>query len=208
MGTLERRQREKEQRRMEILSAAREIFFAKGLEGSTMDEIADKAELSKGTLYLYFKSKDELYVSLLSEGTEIFTNMMLESISEDMKAEDKLRSVGNAYYRFYDEYPQYFKILFLLQHGEFSDDKVDQDIQSNCMFEAGRSLNLIESIIIEGGKNGEFTINNSWQATLFVWASANGVFTIAAEKHHEFMKEFDTKALLDFTMERIISSLR
>ena len=96
MGTTERRQREKEQRRMEILSSAREIFFAKGLEGSTMDEIADKAELSKGTLYLYFKSKDELYVSLLSEGTEIFTNMMLESISQDMKAEDKLRSIGNA----------------------------------------------------------------------------------------------------------------
>jgi len=208
MGTTERRQREKEQRRNDIISAAKEIFFVKGLEGSTMDEIAEKAELSKGTLYIYFKSKDELYVSLLSEGTEIFNAMMLESINDEMSAEEKLYRLGDAYYRFYDEYPQYFKILFLLQHGEFSHDKVSEDVQSQCMFKAGRSLQLIESVLSDGNSSGEFRISDTWQTTLFIWAAANGVFAVAAEKHHEFMKEFDTRSLLDFTMQKVVTSLR
>ena len=60
MGTHERKEREKEHRREEILAAAQAVFFEKGLQNSTMDEIAERAELSKGTLYLYYKSKEDL----------------------------------------------------------------------------------------------------------------------------------------------------
>ncbi|MDL1893205.1 helix-turn-helix transcriptional regulator, partial [Sphingobacteriales bacterium CHB3] len=52
MGIIERKEREKEQRREEIVTAAEKIFFEKGLAIATMDEIAEAAELSKGTLYL------------------------------------------------------------------------------------------------------------------------------------------------------------
>ncbi len=62
MGILERKEKEKQQRRDDILGAAKEVFFSKGLMSATMDEIAEKAELSKGTLYLYFASKEELYL--------------------------------------------------------------------------------------------------------------------------------------------------
>jgi len=208
MGTAERRQREKEQRRNEIITAAKDIFFGKGLEASTMDEIADRAELSKGTLYLYFQSKEELYLSLLSEGTEIITRMMKKSIMPKMNAEQKLRSIGGAYFRFYHDYPQYFKIMFLLQHGEFSEDKVSGDVTSSCMDEAGQTLNLVESVLIEGVDNKEFHIEDTWQATLFVWAAINGVFSIAHEEHQEFMKDFEPERLFNYTQDRIIASLK
>ena len=64
MGVQERKEREKQARQDAILEAAREIFFAKGLDQATIDDIAEKAELSKGTIYLYFKSKEELYISV------------------------------------------------------------------------------------------------------------------------------------------------
>ena len=57
MGIHERKEREKEHRRDEILNAAQKVFFEKGLQSATMDEIAEAAELSKGTLYLYYGSK-------------------------------------------------------------------------------------------------------------------------------------------------------
>ncbi|MBI5895289.1 MAG: TetR/AcrR family transcriptional regulator [Desulfobacterales bacterium] len=49
----------------EIHAAARELFFAKGFAGTTMEQIAINAGVSKGTVYLYFKNKGELYVSLM-----------------------------------------------------------------------------------------------------------------------------------------------
>jgi len=60
MGIAERKERERQKRRAEIVKAAEQVFFTRGFEKSTMDDIAERAELSKGTLYLYFKSKEEL----------------------------------------------------------------------------------------------------------------------------------------------------
>lgn len=64
MGIAERKEREKQQRREEIIQAAEKVFFSKGFEKSTMDDIAERAELSKGTLYLYFKSKEDLHMAV------------------------------------------------------------------------------------------------------------------------------------------------
>jgi AcrR family transcriptional regulator len=63
MGIYERKQREKEQRKTEIINAARKVFSNKGFNTATMEEIASEAELSPGTLYLYFKNKEELHTS-------------------------------------------------------------------------------------------------------------------------------------------------
>ncbi|MCK5408322.1 MAG: helix-turn-helix transcriptional regulator, partial [Candidatus Krumholzibacteria bacterium] len=60
MGIAERREREKEQRRIDIIDAAERVFFSKGWQAATMDDVAEAVELSKATLYLYFKNKEEL----------------------------------------------------------------------------------------------------------------------------------------------------
>ena len=64
MGIAERREREKDQRRNTILDAAEKVFFSQGINLATMDGVAEEAELSKGTLYLYFKSKEELFLGI------------------------------------------------------------------------------------------------------------------------------------------------
>jgi AcrR family transcriptional regulator len=51
-------------RRQQIMVAAKRVFSVKGFSKATMEDIAKEAELSPGTLYLYFKNKDELYASL------------------------------------------------------------------------------------------------------------------------------------------------
>ncbi|MCA9908487.1 MAG: TetR/AcrR family transcriptional regulator [Anaerolineae bacterium] len=54
-----------EERREQIMQAAEEIFIQKGFANARMDDIADETGLSKGTLYLYYKSKDELIIAIL-----------------------------------------------------------------------------------------------------------------------------------------------
>ncbi len=62
MGIQERKERERERRRQQIIVAAKRVFSDKGFNRATMEDIAKEAELSPGTLYLYFKNKDEISV--------------------------------------------------------------------------------------------------------------------------------------------------
>ena len=71
MGVAERRVREKEARRVSILNAAEEVFFEKGFESATMDEVAERAELSKGLLYVYYGNKDDLAHAVAHRGLSI-----------------------------------------------------------------------------------------------------------------------------------------
>ena len=64
MGIQERKERERERRRQQIIVAAKRVFSKNGFSRTTMEDIAKEAELSPGTLYLYFKNKEELYASL------------------------------------------------------------------------------------------------------------------------------------------------
>ena len=71
MGVVERKEREKELRSESIIDAAERIFFSKGFEHATMNDVAEEAELSKGALYLYFHSKNELCMAILQRSLHI-----------------------------------------------------------------------------------------------------------------------------------------
>lgn len=85
MGITDRKKREREMRRQQILIAAKRVFTKKGYDKSTMEDIAREAELSPGTLYLYFKSKDELYASLCLRVLR-FINVKVDHVINDPAA--------------------------------------------------------------------------------------------------------------------------
>jgi AcrR family transcriptional regulator len=78
VGSTERRRREKQERRISILRAADEVFRDSGLADATMDDIARAAEVSKGTLYLYFENKDHLFLAVANQLLE----ELLEAVAE------------------------------------------------------------------------------------------------------------------------------
>ncbi len=90
MGIQERKRREREGRRRQILGAARRLFAARGFHSATMEEIAREAELSPGTLYLYFNSKDELFAALSMEVLRYFIQR-LEDLCADAGMESEAR---------------------------------------------------------------------------------------------------------------------
>lgn len=67
---MSRKEREKLQKRNEILMAALRLFAEKGFENTTMDEIAESAEFGKGTIYNYFENKSDIYKGILDKTTD------------------------------------------------------------------------------------------------------------------------------------------
>jgi AcrR family transcriptional regulator len=106
-----RKQRETDLRKQNILEAAEKLFLANGYENTTMDQIATESEFSKGSLYNYFKSKDDLYLAIGTKAYEIiidYTKFFVESKDPGI---DQLKAVGYAYYEFTKNYPDYAHIF-------------------------------------------------------------------------------------------------
>jgi TetR/AcrR family transcriptional regulator len=107
MGVKERRERERQVRENEILAAATELFVAEGYEGTSIDKIAAKLELSKRTIYLYFSSKDELYYSVAKPGLDIMYQMFEISAGQEGTGLSKFAAIGVSYAEFWEKYPDY-----------------------------------------------------------------------------------------------------
>ena len=89
---LSRREREKLRQREEILAVALELFSSRGYHNVSMHEVAEKAEFAVGTLYKFFKNKDDLYRDLIHETFGKFEAALLTAIAEPVDEVDKLRS--------------------------------------------------------------------------------------------------------------------
>jgi AcrR family transcriptional regulator len=111
MGIAERKEREKQLRREEIVLAAEKIFFSKGFDLSTMDDIAEEAELSKGTLYLYFKSKEDLHMAVARKAIHLLKSVTLQATEGGANALEKLGRMGRACMVFSRTNPDHMKAI-------------------------------------------------------------------------------------------------
>jgi TetR/AcrR family transcriptional regulator len=90
--TLPRREREKLRQRREMLNAAIELFSENGYHNVSMLQIAKKAEFAIGTLYKFFKNKEDLYKSIMLEQSDIFDTALTKALEEKDDEIEKLRN--------------------------------------------------------------------------------------------------------------------
>ncbi len=175
MGIRERKQREKEQRRKEIMDAARIVFSDKGFNRATMEEIATEAELSPGTLYLYFKNKEELHTSLSINTLSYLTKKIDQFVlKEDMNAEEKFIALRDTFIDVYDYDSRMLISLFHLQSGETLRNLSGSVLQQ--LKETSRdALNAIKAIVQEGIDQGLFIKKHPVALADIIWATYSGV---------------------------------
>jgi AcrR family transcriptional regulator len=118
MGTRERRQREADNRRLAILDAARRLFWKNGYPGTSIPQIAKEAELAPGTIYLYFPSKEALYVELLMEGYQILHDRLTAEARRPVPPKEQAARLLDVFLNFAREYPEYYEIIFFLVQRE------------------------------------------------------------------------------------------
>ncbi len=99
MSVAERREREREQRRDWILDAATRVFYAKGMDAAKMKDVAEEAQLGKGTLYLYFRTKEELILGVAVRHQQQLIARFAALQAEATDGADLLRSLVLAYAR-------------------------------------------------------------------------------------------------------------
>jgi AcrR family transcriptional regulator len=134
-----------------ILSAAAHLFASHHFHEARMEDIAELAEVGKGTLYRYFKDKEELYTALLARANDQMTER-LRAVDDAPGPRAKLEAVVEAVLDFFDEHPH---VLDLIQHAE-----VMQGPDADLPWRRTRRerFRLVESIFEEARRNGDFHV--------------------------------------------------
>lgn len=147
MGIAERRQREKEQRRTEIIEAAERLFFSRNYESVTMEEIARQVELNKATIYLYFKNKETLFATIVLRGVEILKKKYLTCMERQVPGIVKVTLMGQAYYQFSQEHPEYLRMIQFYGSERFSG-------ENPCTAEIGQGYGTCRLILRDAVSEG------------------------------------------------------
>ena len=175
MGIQERKQRERERRRQQIIVAAKRVFSEKGFSKTTMEDIAREAELSPGTLYLYFKNKDELYASLSLRILQ-YMNIRLEDVKKekDSNPEQKIASIKEALYDVYQFDPMILINMFHLQSSETLKN-LSSPLLENITELSRNSLQILADIFKNSCGRNTFLTRQPTAVADIVWSLFTGV---------------------------------
>jgi AcrR family transcriptional regulator len=178
VGIAERREREKNlqqmMRRKQILEAAKRLFYEKGFSATTIEDIAQEAELSPAAIYLYFKNKDDLYASLNFQLLE-YLSERLEGLYDkgDLNAEEKLEELKELLYDVFNFDPLILINVFHLQASDglknLSPERTDQ---LNKL--AGKCLRSLANIFEQGISEGRFVDHNPIALGDIIWIVFTG----------------------------------
>lgn len=116
MGIKERKKREREHRKDQILTAAIELIEKQGFEKTTMDEIAEQAELSKGTLYLYFNDKSSLHQAIKRRGLQHLHNKFHQIIQQDLAGAELVKKMNLTFLKIITQNAAFTKSMAIYEH--------------------------------------------------------------------------------------------
>jgi AcrR family transcriptional regulator len=180
MGIAERKVREKQMRRDLILKASEEIFFEKGLRAATLDEVAERAEVSKGTIYLYFTSKEDLYYSLMTKGLSMLLKVFEDTEPDESNPQRALLQFGDAYLKFSSEQSYLFKMLGAVDNPVVNE-QVAPKVLSDLENMSDKVLSYVARFVQKGIDDGTFRNDLSpYEAVILFWVSLSGILNLKA----------------------------
>lgn len=208
MGTSGRREREKAKRREDILRAAREVFFSKGAGRATIDDVAARAEVSKGTIYLYFESKEAILAHFVLEGLDLLSGRLQTAYAphKDLPADERVRRLAHTYLKFSKSHHEYFRLMMAFDRGQFRE-HVPQPLYAEVAQRSLASLHWVEQALEQGRTSGQFAVSDSWQMAGVLWASLNGVLLLLEHPLRQEILGIPLNALFDSTLELLLHGL-
>ena len=151
---ISRKEREYLANREEILSSAEKVFAAKGFFPTTMSDIAREAEFGTGTLYKYFKSKEELYFTLIDEKVEEMSRLVKAELSQKTSAIERIKKVLELQFEFIERNRDFFKI-YISERSRF-EWTVKDDLGKEIHEKMVTYIQLLVEVMSQGIKEKEF----------------------------------------------------
>jgi len=199
MSELSRKERELIQRKKFIMDVALSLISEKGYHQTSMNEIAQKAEFSVGTLYNFFINKEELYKAMVNEKASEFYEILKDVLDSPGSPEEVLKKWVDTKIRLYTENRQFFSIFFVESMkinislraaltGEIR--QLHQDIRKR-----------LAGIFEKGIKEKNFTGFDPWLLALSLDGMVNSILVSIVE--HPDSMEITTDLILDIFYSRI-----
>lgn len=168
MGISERKDRQKTEMREAILSAALGLFSDEGYDNVTMRKIAEEIEYSVGTIYLYFKDRDEIFFELYKMGFEEFyiRQLAVQNVKDPLQ---RLTDHGLAYIQFAIDRPQYYDLIFISRIPT-------KTIKIQHHWKSGdRTYDILKLNISQAKEAGYFKDIDVEVATFSLWSFVHGI---------------------------------
>jgi AcrR family transcriptional regulator len=208
MGLEDRRKREKDQRRSAILKAARKLFFEKGFRYVTVENIARKAELSKGSIYLYFNSKEEIYTQILLNDIDKFNKKSSLIFQNGKSAAELVMDFAFIYVDFFLNDRELFRIMMtFMLHTE--DMNLAETVNQHIIEVTNNTVKIIETILQQGIEKGEFPSDiNLRLSRNAMWGLLNGIISLHLFTGKEANKEERIRSAVKASLDIFINGLR
>ena len=169
MGTAHRKVRERRARRQAIQSAAVRVFADKGFARTTMEDIARRAEVSVGTIYLYYRSKEDLYVSLLFESMQRFTEAIEKIMATGLPPDRQLKRVWDFFYNYHARSPQSYQVLVFLQQPGLTAGISPKTLQE-INVRSARNFSLVSRIVAAAMDKGLYRRHEPREVVDLLWS--------------------------------------
>jgi TetR/AcrR family transcriptional regulator len=180
---LSRKERERIARRELIIDAAESLIEQIGIDNITMDLIAEKAEVGKGTLYLHFKSKKSIFLAICDRGSKLLNHAFGKILLQDKSGLKLIKNLGQAYLDFVQKNPVYFTVFSYYENLIDDDELAESELAKNCEQSAKEAMTYIVRALQIGMQDG--SIKSSYdphELGLVIWGASKGVVHLAYHK--------------------------
>jgi AcrR family transcriptional regulator len=177
LGPKERRIKERDEIRLRILDAARELFASEGVESVTMRRIADRIEYTPTSIYHHFKDKDTLLAELCDHDFRTFAHAfnVIAGIQDPV---ERLRAAGFAYVDFGLQYPSHYRLMFMTPKST----DPDLAVKGNPEEDAYAFLKNIVSELVKEGRFRDDAGNDADLLAQVIWSAIHGVISLEIAK--------------------------
>jgi len=202
MGIAERREREKRSRQDLAIKAAMELYDEEGYHAITMEKIAERSELSRAALYLYFNTKDEIFISGIVAHTSYFEGILQELYDNKESWKEKLlERLWECFRILYQKNPVIFNASLYFNQNDIIRN-LSEELRAR-LYESGSRVVKLQHKIIEYGVNeGIFIQCNPMTLSEVIWSCFLGITQLERSK-----QVLSRKNHLDITQDLAIKVL-
>jgi len=206
MGIVERKLREKKARIRQIRKSALYLFEKKGFQRTTMEEIAARAEISKKTIYLYFRSKEDLFYDLVQERFTNFKKDLIKICETEIEPEKAIRSIFERMFNWYIENPEIYHFVTRFRANEMSK-RLSPEKVGHLQDLMRSNMKCLAMVIKSGIEQGKFESRDPDRESVLFWNMFMGIILFQENRLDAGKKDF-RKSTVDDGVDRLLRALR
>jgi AcrR family transcriptional regulator len=187
-----RKERERAAREELILDHAQRTLLQNGFQNLNLDELAEAVEYSKGTLYLHFKTKEDIALAVVTRALKERADFFERALEFQGRSREKARAIGFACCHFAKAYPDYYNVEMMLKSQSFWE-KADEVRQHQYAMQGGRCFRTMHRIVTEALQAGDLPKSNlsPEQIVFSIAAMAIGSHIMGRSNHAAMLAGID-----------------